>query len=165
MTSVASALADVTARITAAAAHANREPAGVRLLPITKTIPARRLPERQAAGLSRHCPGSGLHAYRSRPADCAACGLKPQCTIAKQRAVSRLITEDGCDQVRALSGTEASIGARQRRKRIKRVFGHLKCNLNLRFWKLGGLNSASGEFTMAAAAYNLQLLATRAAPA
>ncbi|WP_241656602.1 transposase [Sphingomonas oligophenolica] len=69
------------------------------------------------------------------------------------------------DQVRALSGTEASIRARQRRKRIERVFGHLKRNLNLRSLKLRGLNGAAEEFTMAAAAYNLQLLANRAAPA
>jgi len=108
---------------------------------------------------------SGVRAYRSRPADCAVCTLKPQCTIAKQRAVTRLLTEDARDQVRALSGTEASIRARQRRKRIERVFGHLKRNLNLRSLKLRGLKGAAEEFTMAAAAYNLQLLATRAAAA
>nr|WP_161978396.1 transposase [Sphingomonas oligophenolica] len=124
-----------------------------------------------------HCPNdklltyrgtvqaSQVRAYRSRPADCAACALKPQCTTARQRAVTRLVTEDARDQVRALSGTEASIRARQRRKRIERVFGHLKRNLNLRSLKLRGLNGAAEEFTMAAAAYNLQLLANRAAPA
>lgn len=105
-----------------------------------------------------------MRAYRRRPADCAACALKPQCTTAKQRAVTRLITEDARDQVRALSGTEASIRARQRRKRIERVFGHLKRNLKLRSLKRG-LKGAAEEVTMAAAAYNLQLLANRAAPA
>lgn len=124
-----------------------------------------------------HCPNdklltyrgtvqaSQVRAYRSRPADCAVCALKPQCTTARQRAVTRLVTEDARDQVRALSGTEASIRARQRRKRIERVFGHLKRNLNLRSLKLRGLKGAAEEFTMAAAAYNLQLLANRAAPA
>ncbi len=124
-----------------------------------------------------HCPNdklltyrgtvqaSQVRTYRSRPADCAACALKPQCTTARQRAVTRLVTEDARDQVRALSGTEASIRARQRRKRIERVFGHLKRNLNLRSLKLRGLEGAAEEFTMAAAAYNLQLLANRAAPA
>ena len=124
-----------------------------------------------------HCPNdklltyrgtvqaSQVRAYRSRPAGCAACALKPQCTTARQRAVTRLVTEDARDQVRALSGTEASIRARQRRKRIERVFGHLKRNLNLKSLKLRGLNGAAEEFTMAAAAYNLQLLANRAAPA
>lgn len=124
-----------------------------------------------------HCPNdrlltyrgtvqaSQVRAYRSRLADCAACALKPQCTTARQRAVTRLVTEDARDQVRALSGTEASIRARQRRKRIERVFGHLKRNLNLRSLKLRGLEGAADEFTMASAAYNLQLLANRAAPA
>ncbi len=108
---------------------------------------------------------SQVRAYRSRPTDCAACALKPQCTTARQRAVTRLVTEDARYQVRALSGTEASIRARQRRKRIERVFGHRKRNLNLRSLKLRGLNGAAEEFTMAAAAYNLQLLANQAAPA
>lgn len=124
-----------------------------------------------------HCPGdklltyrgtvraSQVRAYRSRPADCAACALKPQCTTARQRAVTRLVTEDARDQVRALANTEAYARSRQRRKRIERVFGHLKRNLNLRSLKLRGLKGAAEEFTMAAAAYNLQLLATRAAPA
>ena len=44
---------------------------------------------------------------------------------------------------RALSGTEASIRARQRRKRIERVFGYLKRNLNLRSLKLRGLKGAA----------------------
>ncbi len=55
--------------------------------------------------------------------------------------------------------------ARQRRKRIERVFGHLKRNLKLRTLKLRGLAGAAEEFTMAAAAYNLQLLAKWTAPA
>jgi hypothetical protein len=45
------------------------------------------------------------------------------------------------------------------------VFGHLKRNLGLRTLKLRGLSGAAEEFTMAAAAYNLQLLARQAAPA
>lgn len=114
-----------------------------------------------------HCPNdklltyrgtvqaSQVRAYRSRPATCAACALKPRCTKARQRAATRLVAEDARDQVRALSGTEASIRARQRRKRIERVFGHLKRNLNLRSLKLRGLNGAAEEFMMAAAAYNL----------
>ena len=124
-----------------------------------------------------HCPNdklltyrgtvqaSQVRAYRSRPADCAACALKPKCTTARQRAVTCLVTEDARDQVCALSGTEASIRARQRRKRIERVFGCLKRNLHLRSLKLRGLTAAADEFTMAAAAYNLQLLATSATPA
>ncbi len=108
---------------------------------------------------------SRVRRYRSRAADCAACPLKPQCTTARQRAVTRLIDEDARDQVRALAGTDGYTRARRRRKRIERVFGHLKRNLKLRTLKLRGLAGAAEEFTMAAAAYNLQLLAKRAAPA
>ena len=124
-----------------------------------------------------HCPAdklltyrgtvraSQVRRYRSLATDCAACPLKPRCTTARQRAVTRLVDEDARDQVRALAGTEAYTRARQRRKRIERVFGHLKRNLKLRTLKLRGLTGASEEFTMAAAAYNLQLLANRTAPA
>ena len=45
------------------------------------------------------------------------------------------------------------------------MFGHLERNLKLRTLKLRGLAGAAEEFTMAATAYNLQLLANRAAPA
>ncbi len=124
-----------------------------------------------------HCPAekplgyvgtvqaSQVRRYRSRTFDCAGCALKPQCTTSRQRAVTRLVDEDARDQVRALAGTDAYIRARRRRKRIERVFGHLKRNLKLRTLKLRGLAGAAEEFTMAAAAYNLQLLANRAAPA
>ena len=103
--------------------------------------------------------------YRSRPADCAACELKPQCTIGPKRGVTRLVNEEARDTVRALAGTDAYVHARRRRQRIERVFGHLKRNLGLRTLKLRGLSGAAEEFTMAAAAYNLQLLARQAAPA
>jgi len=75
------------------------------------------------------------------------------------------VDEDARDQARALAGTEGYTRARRRRKRIERVFGHLKRNLKLRTLKRRGLAGAAEEFTMAAAAYNLQLLASRAAPA
>ena len=103
--------------------------------------------------------------YRSRAADCAGCPLKPQCTTARRRAVTRLVDEDARDQVRALAGTDAYAQARQRRKRIERVFGHLKRNLRLRSLKLRGLAGAAEEFSMVAAAYNLQLLAKQAVSA
>ena len=106
-----------------------------------------------------------VRVYRSRPADCAACPLKPKCTTARLRGVSRLVDEDARDRVRALAQTDAYARARRRRKRIERVFGHLKRNLKLRTLKLRGLAGAAEEFTMAATAYNLQLLASRAAPA
>ena len=125
---------------------------------------AYRCPADKPLGYMGTVRASQVRRYRSSPADCAACPLKPRCTTAKQRAVTRLVDEDARDQVRALAGTEAYTRARQRRKRIERVFGHLKRNLKLRTLKLRGLAGAAEEFTMAAAAYNIQLLASRAAP-
>ena len=106
---------------------------------------------------------SQVRRYRSRAADCAACPLKLRCTTARQRAVTRLVTEEARDHARALAGTDAYIRARRRRKRVERVFGHLKRNLKMRYLKLRGLAGAAEEFTMAATAYNLQLLARRTA--
>ncbi len=41
-----------------------------------------------------------VRAYRSRPADRAGCQLKPQCTNAGQRAVTRLVAAaDRCSSV------------------------------------------------------------------
>jgi transposase len=126
---------------------------------------AYRCPADKPLGYMGTVQASQVRRYRSRAADCAACPLKPQCTIARQRTITRLVDEDARDQVRALVGTEGYARARQRRKRIERVFGHLKRNLKLRSLKLRGLAGAAEEFTMAAAAYNLQLLAKRVAPA
>jgi hypothetical protein len=77
--------------------------------------------------------------------------------------VTRLVDEDARDQVRALAGIHAYTRARQQRKRVERVFGHVKRNPKLQTLKLRGLAGASEEFTMAAVAYNLPLLASRAA--
>jgi hypothetical protein len=49
------------------------------------------------------------------------------------------------------------------RRNVWRVFGHLKRNLGLRTQELRGLSGATEEFTMAAAAYNLKLLARQVA--
>jgi len=108
---------------------------------------------------------SQVRVYRSHVADCAGCELKSQCTIGRKRSISRLVGEDARDTVRALAGTNAYVHARRRRQRIERVFGHLKRNLWLRTLKLRGLSGATEEFTMAAAAYNLQLLARQVSPA
>ncbi|NNG55753.1 transposase, partial [Sphingomonas sanguinis] len=52
-----------------------------------------------------------VRVYRSRPADCAACELKPQCTIGPKRGVTRLVSEEARDTVRALAGTKAYVHA------------------------------------------------------
>ena len=45
--------------------------------------------------------------YRASMYDCARCELKPRCTTANARKVSRDIDEDARDHVRALANTEA----------------------------------------------------------
>lgn len=90
--------------------------------------------------------------------------LKLWCTVSRKRNITRLVSEDAGDTVRALAGTDAYAHARRRRQRIEGMFGHLKRNLRLRKLKLRGLAGAAEEFTIAAAAYNLQLLARQVAP-
>ena len=126
---------------------------------------AYRCPAEKLLGYCGTNPNKQVRVYRSRPADCAACELKPRCTISPKRGVTRLVSEEARDTVRALAGTDAYMHARRRRQRIERVFGHLKRNLGLRTLKLRGLAGAAEEFTMAAAAYNLQLLTRKVAPA
>ncbi len=122
-----------------------------------------------------HCPGgkivpykgmsyaAGVMKYRTRPGTCSDCVLKPKCTTSSMRSVTRLVNEDARDKVRAMADTEPYIRSRRLRKRIERVFGHLKRNLRLDRLKLRGLKGAKEEFLMAASAYNLQLLARRTA--
>jgi len=51
--------------------------------------------------------------------------------------------------------------SRRLRRRIERLFGHLKRSMGLRRLKLRGLRGAAEEFAMAAAAQNLILLTRR----
>jgi transposase len=108
---------------------------------------------------------AGVMIYRTKPTTCAGCPLKPQCTKAPTRTVTRLVHEEARDKVRAASDTEAFARSRRLRKRIERLFGHLKRNLGQRRLKLRGLKGAAEEFLMAASAYNLQLLAKTPRPA
>jgi transposase len=69
------------------------------------------------------CPGGGRPTYRgmghatrvrvydARPADCAACPLRPACTDAPARRLTRLVDEEARERVRALAGTHAGIRA------------------------------------------------------
>jgi transposase len=106
---------------------------------------------------------AGARTYFAKPSDCAACPSKPSCTDGPARRVIRLTHEDARDQVRALKDTPGYVRSRQLRKRIERLFGHLKRNMKLTRLKLRGLKGAAEEFLLAATAQNLQLLASRAA--
>lgn len=123
------------------------------------------------------CPGGGRLTYRgmnratrariydARPTDCAACRLRPACTDAPARRLTRLVDEDARERVRALSGTPAFARSRRLRWRIERLFAGLKRGMGLRRLKLRGLGGAAEEFLLAATAQNLRLLTRQAVPA
>ena len=72
-------------------------------------------------------------AYRASRRDCTACELKPRCTTAVARKVSRDIDEDIREQVRALANTEAFQQSRRERKKIEMRFAHMKRILSIAF--------------------------------
>ena len=55
--------------------------------------------------------------YRANKSDCSACSLKPKCTTAPMRKVTRDVNEDVRDRVRALANTEAFQQSSRERKK------------------------------------------------
>jgi transposase len=97
--------------------------------------------------------------YRASMYDCGRCALKPRCTTAKARKVSRDIDEDVRDHVRALANTEAFQQSRRERKKIEMRFAHMKRILKLDRLRLRGLSGAKDEVLLTATAQNLRRLA------
>jgi hypothetical protein len=81
--------------------------------------------------------------------DCARCALKPRCTTADARKVSRDI-EDVRDHVRALADTEAFQRSRRERKKVEMRFAHMKRILKLDRLRLRGLSGARDEVLLTA---------------
>lgn len=97
--------------------------------------------------------------YRASKNDCSICALKPQCTTAPARKVSRDIDEDVRDQVRALANTEAFQVSRRERKKVEVRFAHMKGIHQLDRLRLRGLSGAKDEVLLTATAQNLRRLA------
>jgi transposase len=97
--------------------------------------------------------------YRASKSDCSICALKPQCTTAPTRKVSRDIDEDVRDQVRALASTEAFQVSRRERKKVEMRFAHMKRIHRLDRLRLRGLSGAKDEVLLTATAQNLRRLA------
>jgi transposase len=97
--------------------------------------------------------------YRASKNDCSICSLKPKCTTAVVRKVTRDIDEDVRDQVRALVDTEAFQQSRRERKKIEMRFAHMKRILRLDRLRLRGLSGARDEVLLTATAQNLRRLA------
>jgi transposase len=97
--------------------------------------------------------------YRASAYDCARCKLKPQCTTANARKISRDIDEDVREHVRALANTEAFQQSCRERKKVEMRFAHMKRILRLDRLRLRGLSGARDEVLLAATAQNLRRLA------
>jgi len=87
------------------------------------------------------------------------CLLKPKCTTAVVRKITRDLDEDVRDHVRALANTEAFQQPRRERKKIVVRFAHMKRILRLDRLRLRGLSGARDEVLLTATAQNLRRLA------
>jgi IS5 family transposase len=96
--------------------------------------------------------------YRATKNDCSVCSLKPKCTTAIVRKVTRDIDEDVRDRVRALANTEAFQQSRRERKKIEMRFAHMKRIFRLDRLRLRGLSGARDEVLLTATAQNLRRL-------
>ena len=96
--------------------------------------------------------------YRASKYDCSVCLLKPKCTTAVVRKVTRDVHEDVRDQVRALATTEAFQQSHRERKKIEMRFAHMKRIFRLDRLRLRGLSGARDEVLLTATAQNLRRL-------
>ncbi len=85
---------------------------------------------------------------------CGHCRLKPQCTAAKQRWVTRHFEEDVLDEVAARTGANPMI-MRRRQGMVEHPFGTLKRRMNGGRFLLRGLQKVKAEMALAVTAYNL----------
>ena len=125
-------------------------PAGNRLRPSNRNFSTPR-PLANADGFIR---------YRAREKDCAACGLKKQCTpTMAERKIMRSVHEGARDVARHIATSDAYLVSRRQRKKIEMLFAHLNRILKLDPLRLRGPNGAKDEIHLAAAAKNLRKLA------
>jgi transposase len=96
--------------------------------------------------------------YRASKNDCSICSLKPKCTTAVVRKITRDFDEDVRDSVRALANTEAFQQSRCERKKVEMRFAHMKRILRLDRLRLRGLSGARDEVLLTATAQNLRRL-------
>ena len=96
--------------------------------------------------------------YRASKNDCSICSLKPKCTTAVVRKITRDLNEDVRDRVRALANTDAFQQSRRERKKIEMRFAHMKRILRLDRLRLRGLSGVRDEVLLTATAQNLRRL-------
>jgi hypothetical protein len=96
--------------------------------------------------------------YRASKNDCSTCSLKPKCTTAIVRKITRDLNEEVRDQVRALVNTDAFRQSRRERKKVEMRFAHMKRILKLDRLRLRGLSGAKDEVLLTATAQKLRRL-------
>ena len=96
--------------------------------------------------------------YRASKNDCSICSLKPKCTTAVVRKVTRDVDEDVRVRVRALANTEAFQQSSRERKKVEMRFAHMKRILRLDRFRLRGLSGVRDEVLLTATAQNLRRL-------
>lgn len=96
--------------------------------------------------------------YRASKKDCSACALKPRCTTAVRRKVTRDLNEEVRDSVRVLANTDAFQQSRRERKKVEMRFAHMKRILRLDRLRLRGLSGVRDEVLLTATAQNLRRL-------
>jgi hypothetical protein len=90
--------------------------------------------------------------YGNRAA-CRECALRPRCTNAAYRAVSRLENEAALDRMAARLKARPELIA-LRRETVEHPFGTIKQWLNMGAFLTRGLETVRGEFSLTALVYN-----------
>jgi transposase len=116
-------------------------------------------PNGKALTTTGHIDQGRIIYYRAKRSDCRSCPLKPKCTTAEVRKLTRDRDEDVRDHVRAESTTEAFARSRRERKKVEMAFAHMKRILKLDRLRLRGLEGARDEVLLVAMAQNLRKLA------
>ena len=92
----------------------------------------------------------GAIRYRAPQRDCDACMLKPKCCPNMlARKIARSVHEGARDKVRAIAKTEAYAVSCRERKKVERLFAHLKRILRLGRLRHRGPTGANDEFLLA----------------
>ena len=86
--------------------------------------------------------------------DCAGCSLKPRCTTAERRYVTRHLHEDALERMNARFQTDPSL-VRQRRCASEHPFGTIKRMTAGGRFLTRGIKKVTGEAALSVLAYNL----------
>ena len=99
--------------------------------------------------------------YRASKSDCSRCSLKPKCTTAVVRKITRDLNEDVRDRVRGLANTEAFQQSRRERKKVEIRFCAYEAHSQARPVSAAGLERRQGR--SAAYSYRAEPQAARQA--